>query len=184
MATAPPHPLRFERLFLWSTAQSDITTATAVEAVQAKFGGANAVRKYARRRYDRSACLNTLNTFATSEAAAWSEPSLETEGIGGGHLRAETRHIRHKRVPQSGAASQWHSAARACLEAHLEEHPQDVRAGFALEMVLRATGGNGVDRQVTRLRTRITKESGPAGGLLWRALHARAAGAVATGLLL
>ncbi|CAM9715016.1 unnamed protein product, partial [Ectocarpus sp. 13 AM-2016] len=184
VAAAPPHPLRFERLFLWSTAQSDITTATAIEAVQAKFGGANAVRKNARRRYDRSACLNTLNTFATADAAAWSEPSLETESMGGGHLRAEPRHIRHKSLPQSGAASQWHSAARACLETHLEEHSQDVRAGFALEMVLRATGGNGVDRQVARLRTRMIDESGPAGGLLWRALYARAAGVAATGLLL
>ncbi|CAM9284354.1 unnamed protein product, partial [Ectocarpus sp. 4 AP-2014] len=181
---APPHPLRFERLFLWSTAQSGITTAAAIEAVQAKFGGANAVRKYARRKYDRSACFNTLNTFATGETAAWSKPSLETESMGGGHLRAEPRHIRHNSVPQSGAASQWHSAARACLETHLEEHSQDVRAGFALEMVLRATGGNGVDRQVARLRTRMTEESGPAGGLLWRALHARAAGVAATGLLL
>ncbi|CAB1121446.1 unnamed protein product [Ectocarpus sp. CCAP 1310/34] len=184
VAAAPPHPLRFERLFLWSTAQGDITTVTAIEAVQAKFGGANAVRKYARRRYDRSACLNTSNTFATAEAAAWSEPSLEAESMGGGHLRAEPRHIRHKSLPQSGAASQWHSAARACLETHLEEHSQDVRAGFALEMVLRATGGSGVDRQVARLRTRMTEESGPAGGLLWRALHARAAGVAATGLLL
>ncbi|CBJ34016.1 expressed unknown protein [Ectocarpus siliculosus] len=184
VAAAPPHPLRFERLFLWSTAPSDITTATAIEAVQAMFGGANEVRKYARRRYDRSVCLNTLNTVATGEAVAWSEASLETESMGGGHLRAEPRHIRHKSVPQSGAAPQWHSAARACLETHLEEHPQDVRAGFALEMVLRATGGSGVDRQVDRLRTRMTEESGPAGGLLWRALHARAAGVAATGLLL
>lgn len=181
MAAAPPDSLRFEVLLLWSTAQSDTTTATAIEAVQAKFGGANAVRKYARRRYDRSACFNTL---ATGEAAAWSKPSLETGSSGRGHLRVERRHIRHKGVPQNDAASQWHSAARACLEAHLEEHPQDVRAGFALEMVLRATGGNGVEGQVARLRTRMTEESGPAGGFLWQALHARAASAAAAGLLL
>ncbi|CAN0161885.1 unnamed protein product [Ectocarpus fasciculatus] len=182
VAEAPPHPLPFESLFLWTTAQSDTTTATAIEAVQAKFGGANAVRNYARRRYDRSACINTL---ATGEAAAWSKPSLGMDSRGGGHLRTERRHARHKSVPQDDAASQWHSAARTCLEAHLEEHPQDVRAGFALEMVLRATnGGNGVDRQVARLRTRMTEESGPAGGFLWRALHARAAGAAAKGLLL
>ncbi|CAN0187069.1 unnamed protein product [Hapterophycus canaliculatus] len=50
-------------------------------------------------------------------------------------------------------------------------------------MILRATGGNGIEKQVARLRAKICAESGAAGALLWRALHARTAGAVVTGLL-
>eukprot|EP00752_Nemacystus_decipiens_P006474 g5829.t1 len=178
----PPHPLRFEGLFLWATEGQYTAAAQAVEAVQAKFGGAQVVRRYARRRGDRSACLR-IN--AAGEAAASAEP-VALDGDGDGHLRA--RRERHAIPGHHGGAmspgdheSRQHlAAARTCLEQHLQDHAQDVRAGFALEMVLRATGGKGIDRQVARLRAKVTEESGPPGDLLWRALHARAAGAAAS----
>lgn len=186
-AKAPPHPLRFESLFLWATGEQYkyTTTAMAIEAVEAKFGGAEVVRRHARRRRDRSACL-AINTGG--EAAASAQPLVE-EGGGDGHLRAEKWHGGPSRrgagaMASNDAASQWYLAARACLERHLQEYTRDVRAGFALEMVLRAIGGNGVDRQVARLRARMSEEIGPSGDLLWRVLHARAAGAAATGSLL
>lgn len=177
----PPHPLQFEGLFLWAT-EGQYTAATeAIEAVQAQFGGAQAVRKYARRRRDRSGCLGT---HTGGETATSSEPVV-LEGGGDGHLRARPK--RHSPSHRGGAMSsndaesQQYRAARACLERHLQEHTQDIRAGFALEMVLRAIGCNGVDRQVARLRAKVIEESGPSGDLLWRALHAQAAGAAATG---
>lgn len=183
---APPRPLQFERLFLWATREQDTTTAKAVGAVQAKFGGVEAVRRYARRRRGRSACVST--TGGVGEAAASIDPLLAGDGGGGGgHLRAKNRH-NHSHgggaMPSNDVASQWYLAARTCLENHLKEHTQDVRAGFALEMVLRAIGGKGADRKVALLRAKMSDESGPAGALLWRALHARAGGAAATGALL
>lgn len=185
-AIAPPHPLHFEGLFLWATGgqDQDATTAEAIEAVQAKFGGAEVVRRFARRRRERSACLSTN---PGGEAAASIEP-LVAEGGGDGHLRAKNRHSspshRGGATTPNHVASQQYLAARACLERHLQEHTQDVRAGFALEMVLRAIGGNGIDLQVARVRAKVIEESGPSGALLWRALHAQAASAAATGSLL
>eukprot|EP00903_Cladosiphon_okamuranus_P012585 g11781.t1 len=179
-AITTPNPLQFEGLFLWVTEGQHTATAEAVEAVQAKFGGAEVVRRHARRRRERAACLSTI---AAREAATSTEP-LVVEGGGDGHLRAGSRPNPSHRggaMSSKDVASQQYLAARACLERHLKEHTQDVRAGFALEMVLRAAGGKGVDRHVARLRAKMVEEIGPSGDLLWRALHARAAGAAATG---
>lgn len=163
---AVPQPLRFENMLLWATGETGTT-----ESVQAKFGGAQAVRHYARRRSGRSACLpNDLVEKVISAPIN----SGEREGAGGGHLRAK----RHSR----GSGAQDRTAEQAtpvCLEDHLKEHPQDVRAAFALEMVLQTTAGIGVDRQVSRLRDRVLAESGEAGVLLWNEIHARAAVAAA-----
>lgn len=184
-AVAPSNPLGFEELFLWATEGQHGSTAKAIEAVQAKFGGADVVRRYARRRMDRSACLNTITDGM--ETAAPTEP-LPLDGAGDGHLRARNRRGSPSHggvvVSSSDAASRRFLDARVCLDRHLQEHPQDVRAGFALEMVLRAIGGNGVDMRVARLRAKVCEESGPWGDLLWRDLHARAAGAAAVGSLL
>lgn len=184
---APPHPMQFERLFLWATREhDDTTTAEAAGAVQAKFGGADAVRKYARRRTGRSACMSTVG--GGGEAAAFVEPLLGEQGGGGGgvggHLRAKKRHSHSYgggAMPSSDLTSQQYFAARSCLESHLKEYTQDVRAGFALEMMLRAIGGKGADQKVARLRAKMSEESGPAGASLWRTLHARAGGAAAMG---
>lgn len=163
-AAVVPKPLNFEELFLWTTRE----TAT-VEAVHAKFGGADVVRRYALRPSDRLACVN--------KAVAGSKAPIEPlENPGGGRLRGKGR-----KGAVSSASPEF--AARVCLENHLKKHTEDVRAAFALEMMLQAIGGIGVDRQVTRLRERVIAESGPAGTLLWRALHSRAAGAAARGLL-
>lgn len=177
-AIAPPRPLQFERLLLWATGEQDTGTAKALEAVRAKFGGSELVRRYARRRRDRLACLST--NIGGEAAAAIVEPLLEA----GGHLRTRNRYGSHQHS-SSGAPSSTdvYLTARACLESHLGEHTQDVRAAFALEMLLRATGGKGAERQVTRLRAKMSEEIGPAGLSLWRALQARAAGAAAAGLL-
>lgn len=184
---APPNPLQFERLFLWATREQDTTTAEAVGAVQAKFGGADAVRRYARRRTGRTACLSTAGGGG-GEAVASVEPLVgEDGGGGGGHLRAKNRHghiYGRGAMSPNDVAFQWYFAAHSCLESHLKEHTQDVRAGFALEMVLRAIGGKGADQKVAYLRAKIIKESGPPGALLWRKLHARAGGTAAMGALL
>lgn len=173
-AIAPPRPLQFERLLLWATREE--VTSTALEAVQAKFGGAELVRRYARRRRDRLACLRT-NTG--EEAAALAEPLLEA----GGNIRARNRHGGHHHSGGAPSPTDFYLAARACLESHLDEHTQDVRAAFALEMLLRAIGGNGAERKVTRLRAKMSEDIGTAGSSLWRALQARAAVAAAAGLL-
>lgn len=177
---APPDPLQFEVLFFWATEGQHTAKAEAIEAVQAKFGGAEVVRRHARRRRERSACLST----AAAGVASTSTEPLAVEGGGDGHLRAGSRpgpSHRGGAMSSNDVVSQQYLAARACLERHLKEHTQDIRAGFALEMVLRAIGGNKVDRQVARLRAKTIEEIGPSGDLLWRALHARAAGAAATG---
>ncbi len=173
-AIAPPRPLQFERLLLWATGQED--TSTALEALQAKFGGTELVRRYARRRRDRLACLRT---HTGKEAAALPEPLLEA----GGHLRARNRHSGYHRSGGAPSPTDVSLAARACLESHLDEHTQDVRAAFALEMLLRAIGGNGAERKVTQLRAKMREDIGPAGASLWSALQARAAVAAAAGLL-
>lgn len=157
-------PLRFENLLLWATGE----TGT-VESVQAKFGGAQAVRHYARRRSGRSACLPNDIVEKLRSAS-----SGEREGAGGAHLRAK-RHSAGSRA-QGRTVEQ---VTRTCLDDHLKEHPQDVRAAFALEMVLQAMAGVGVDRRVSRLRDKVFAESGGAGVLLWKELHA-CAGAAAT----
>lgn len=178
---AEPFPLSFERLFLWATAERDTSTERAIEGVRERFGGADALRRYARRRSDRSSCVNV------ARGGGQLEQSLTDRaggiGSGDGHVRPKKRQILRGHASSNDVAShERYSAARVCLEGHLQEHPQDVRAGFALEMILRATGGKGVDKQVARLRAKMSEESGAAGASLWRALHARTAGAVMTGL--
>ncbi|CAM9530158.1 unnamed protein product [Scytosiphon promiscuus] len=175
-AMVEPRPLRFERLFLWATAERGTRTDRAVEGVQEKFGGTDAVRRYARRRSDRSACVD-------AERGVRGSSSKDGAVAGGGHVRTKRRQIRGNASPTDAASQEGFSAARECLEGHLKEHPRDVRAGFALEMILRASGGNGIEKQVSRLREKMSEESGAAGALLWRALHARTAAAVMTGLL-
>lgn len=166
VGAASPPLLQFEQLFLWATGE----TGT-VETVQGKFGGADVVRRYARRRSGRSACMGIMTLGRTTETMIYT-----FGGERGGHLRAKQRSVAMSSVfPEQ--------AARVCLESHLKEYTQDVRAAFALEMVLQAIGGNGVDRQVTRLREKVCAKSGRAGTWLWRYLHARAADAAVTGTI-
>lgn len=161
-AEASPRQLIFENLFLWARRE----TGTA-ETVQAKFGGEKYIRRYARRRSSRSACMKKI----TGRSTTTKTPTEQLEEHSGSRLRTKG----HKGSVSNTTPEQ---AARACLEVHLKEHQQDVRAAFALAMLLQATGSSDVDRQMARLRKKVLTESGRAGVSLWRSLHARAADAL------
>ena len=163
LIAAGPEQMQFEQLFLWTTGKKGT-----VESVQDMFGGADAVRKYARRRSERAACLVDLGENTT-------EPSSELSVGKQVHLR--------RRRNGSASISSLEVAALICLENHLNNHQQDVRAAFALEMLLRAIGGKSIDHRVNLLREKVYAASGQSGILLWKALHAQTAVTVASGLL-
>lgn len=162
---AAQQPLQFEKLVLWATGE----TGT-IETVQANFGGADAVRNYARQRSGRAACLGKLAEGDATDVSI--DPS---QGDRTGLLRGKAH-----RSPTPGGTSA--KALSVCLESHLRQYPRDVRAAFALAMALQSARGRGVDSKVARLRDKVLSESGQAGASLWRALHSRAALDAATGL--
>lgn len=161
-AAALTERLPFENMFLWVTGG----TGT-VETVQDMFGGADAILKYARQRSGRADCFAKLGDENTTELPA----RYDQRGS-----------LRKKRHVESKPVSNPERAAR-CLEKHLREYPQDVRAAFALEMVLRALDGKNVDHKVKLIRDKIYAEGGQSGISLWKELHARTAVAAATELL-
>lgn len=159
--------LPFEKIFLWVTGK----TGT-VETVQDMFGGADAIRKYARRRSGRAGCFAKLG-----------DDENNTESSTEGPARDDQRGSLRKRRSVEGKPISSLERATRCLENHLREYPQDVQAAFALEMVLRALDGKSVDHQVKLLRDKIYAEGGQSGISLWKELHARTAVAAATELL-
>lgn len=176
-AATPMQPLlRFEELFSFAMGM-----AWTPETVQTKFGGADAVKKYAHRAGSRLFCVKNL--ARDSEGTGMVKQTKKTVGdkAGSENLRSS------KRGGGAGPNATPEQAARVCLENHMKKHPQDVRGAFVLEMVLQAGGGGegvDVDRQVARLREDAMTQRGEAGLSLWKALHARGASAGATGLLL
>lgn len=148
--------LRFEELFSFAMGKT-----WTPGAIQTKFGGAEAVRKYAHRAGSRLFCVKNL--------------ARDSEGTGS--KKISSGKLRNSKPEK---------AARVCLENHLKKHPQDVRGAYVLEMVLQAGGGDSVDidQEVARLRKEATTQRGEAGLSLWKALHSRSAGAGALGRLL
>lgn len=135
------------------------------------FGGADAIRKYARRRSGRAYCFAKLGDGNNTKSS--------TEVPAGDDHRGS---LRKRRSVESKPISSLERSAR-CLEKHIREYPQDVRAAFALEMVLQALDGKSVNHQVKLLRDKIYTEGGQPGISLWKELHARTAVAAATELL-
>ena len=158
VAQAPTLPLLpFEELFSFAMGKTWTPAA-----IQTKFGGAEAVRKYAHRAGSRLFCVKNL--------------ARDSEGTGS--KKVSSGKLRNSKPEKT---------ARVCLENHLKKHPQDVRGAYVLEMVLQAGGGDDnidIDREVARLREEATTQRGEAGLSLWKALHSRSAGAGALGLLL
>ena len=145
------------------------------EDIHKKFGGAEAVRKYAHRAGSRLFCVKNL--ARDSEGTG----TKKQGGDGSKKLRSS------KRNGGSESDTTPEQFARACLETHMRKYPDDVRGAFMLEMVLQAGGGADgvdVDRQLARLREEALTERGDAGLSLWKALHVRGARAGALGLLL
>lgn len=117
-----------------------------------------------------------MDTF-NSESLAESRVKLPSEGKESGDR------LRGKQASVSAQDARIEHA-RLCLDRHLKEHAQDVRAAFAIELMLTGIGGSGAAdarRRVTRLREQALAESGRSGALLWTDLHVNTARAIVTG---
>lgn len=153
------------------------------EITHKKFGGSDAVRKYAHRAGSRFFCVKNLPRDSEGTGLKKQVKTKRSRYEGG---RSEMLRST-KRNGASETDTTPEQIARACLEKHMKKYPKDVRGAYALEMVLQAGGGAegvDVDRQVARLREEACTERGEAGLSLWKALHVRSADAGATRLLL
>lgn len=156
-----PRSLQFEELFQWAVGDMGFS-----KNVYLKFGGVEAVRENARRRSRRSACFHPKQPVKGDKAEQSGRRSIGRFG--------SKRHDNKK----GDAAPE--DEVQTCLEEHLREYQNDVRAAFALEMSVKAgVIGRGARRRCSRLRDTALAKSGQSGALLWRKLHALAASTVA-----
>lgn len=182
-AIAGPQPLQFEKLFLWAT--GDYAGTETIESVQAKFGGVDVVHDNAVRRIDRAACFSTkLDDVHDSPQKNLAETKKEKKMKKAKESNKREKDKKHgdKSAGETNMISvgATESAVRKCLVEQLHKYPDDVRALFAIEMIGQVASGK--RRSSSRLRQEVLAESGPAGVLLWGALHAHSATVAAAGI--
>lgn len=162
-------PLPFEEIILRFAPDMG-----SIEEVQLEFGGSDAVRDSVRRRSKRSMCFSKPERTRQDDAA---EEATRSTTVHGG-LRSKRHHHHTARSTETTKDDAW-----PCLEGHLRAYPDDIRAVFALEMMIHSgQGGNRARRRATMLRDRALAESGHAGTVLWNKLYSRAAMAAANPL--
>lgn len=154
--------LEFEELFLWATHDGGST-----ESVWDMFGGVDALHYSVDRRSKRLACLH---------AREYSGEAASEHG-----RRDKRRRDASKRYLGKTRRDIAEDHVFTCLEEHLNTYPDDVRAAFALDMMIKASSGRQrMKKRASRLRDTALARTGLAGQELWGRLHTQAAIAVAT----